>query len=80
MVFLSETGSAADMIRRYGRALGGARCVDAAPPALADPGLHCRASCQPDYRNRVCETGDEWRRLQALFALAIRANLFCYLR
>ncbi|WP_442499222.1 transposase [Methylobacter sp. sgz302048] len=31
LVFLSETGLSTDMIRRYGRALGGARCRDAAP-------------------------------------------------
>lgn len=31
LVFLDETGARADRIRRYGRALGGARCVDAAP-------------------------------------------------
>jgi hypothetical protein len=30
-VFLDETGITANMIRRYGRALGGARCRDAAP-------------------------------------------------
>jgi transposase len=31
LVFLDETGLSTDMIRRYGRALGGTRCVDAAP-------------------------------------------------
>jgi transposase len=31
LVFLDETGLSTDMIRRYGRALGGARCVDNAP-------------------------------------------------
>jgi len=31
LVFLDETGLSTDMIRRYGRAPGGARCVDAAP-------------------------------------------------
>jgi transposase len=31
LVFLDETGLSTDMIRRYGRALGGARCVDTAP-------------------------------------------------
>jgi len=31
LVFLDETGLSTDMIRRYGRALGGARCRDAAP-------------------------------------------------
>jgi transposase len=31
LVFLDETGLSTDRIRRYGRALGGARCVDAAP-------------------------------------------------
>lgn len=31
LVFLDETSASTDMIRRYGRALGGARCVDAAP-------------------------------------------------
>lgn len=31
LVFLDETGVSADMIRRYGWALGGARCWDAAP-------------------------------------------------
>jgi transposase len=31
LVFLDETGFSTDMIRRYGRALGGARCVDNAP-------------------------------------------------
>lgn len=31
LVFLDETGLSTDMIRRYGRALGGARCVDSAP-------------------------------------------------
>ncbi len=31
LVFLDETGITTDMLRRYGRALGGARCVDCAP-------------------------------------------------
>jgi len=31
LVFLDETGLSTDMIRRYGRALGGSRCVDTAP-------------------------------------------------
>ena len=31
LVFLDETGLSTDMIRRYGRALGGARCHDFAP-------------------------------------------------
>jgi transposase len=31
LVFLDETGLSTDMIRRYGRALGGARCQDSAP-------------------------------------------------
>ncbi len=31
LVFLDETGVSTDLIRRYGRALGGARCRDAAP-------------------------------------------------
>lgn len=31
LVLLDETGITADMRRRYGRALGGARCADAAP-------------------------------------------------
>jgi transposase len=31
LVFLDETGITTDMLRRYGRALGGARCVDSAP-------------------------------------------------
>lgn len=31
LVFLDETGLSTDMIRRYGRAPGGARCVDTAP-------------------------------------------------
>ncbi|WP_036248284.1 hypothetical protein [Methylobacter sp. BBA5.1] len=30
-LFLDETGVSTAMIRRYGRALGGARCQDAAP-------------------------------------------------
>jgi transposase len=30
-VFLDETGITTDRLRRYGRALGGARCKDAAP-------------------------------------------------
>ena len=30
-MFLDETSASTDMIRRYGRALGGARCVDDAP-------------------------------------------------
>ncbi|HEY8159379.1 MAG TPA: transposase, partial [Methylobacter sp.] len=30
-VFLDETSTSTDMIRRYGRALGSARCRDAAP-------------------------------------------------
>jgi transposase len=31
LVFLDETGVTTDMLRRYGRALGGARCMDSAP-------------------------------------------------
>jgi hypothetical protein len=31
LVFLDETSTSTDSIRRYGRALGGARCKDAAP-------------------------------------------------
>ena len=31
LVFLDETSVSTDMVRRYGRALGGARCRDAAP-------------------------------------------------
>ena len=31
LVFLDETGLSTDMIRRYGRALGGERCQDLAP-------------------------------------------------
>jgi transposase len=31
LVFLDETSASTDSIRRYGRALGGARCKDAAP-------------------------------------------------
>ncbi|MGJ0486145.1 MAG: IS630 family transposase [Methylomicrobium sp.] len=31
LVFLDETGITIDMLRRYGRALGGARCKDSAP-------------------------------------------------
>ncbi|MGZ5031515.1 MAG: IS630 family transposase [Methylobacter sp.] len=31
LVFLDETSTSTDMIRRYGRTLGGARCVDNAP-------------------------------------------------
>lgn len=31
LVFLDETGATTDMIRRYGRAKGGARCFDDAP-------------------------------------------------
>jgi transposase len=31
LVFPDETSASTDMIRRYGRALGGARCKDAAP-------------------------------------------------
>jgi ABC-type hemin transport system ATPase subunit len=31
LVFLDETGVSTDMIRHYGRALGGTRCRDAAP-------------------------------------------------
>jgi transposase len=31
LVFLDETGARTDMIRRYGRAKGGARCLDDAP-------------------------------------------------
>lgn len=31
LVFLDETGLSTDMIRRYGRAWGGARCQDFAP-------------------------------------------------
>lgn len=31
LVFLDETGITTDMLRRYGRALGGARCKDSAP-------------------------------------------------
>jgi transposase len=31
LVFLDETGITTAMLRRYGRALGGARCVDSAP-------------------------------------------------
>lgn len=31
LVFLDETGITTDMLRRYGRAIGGARCVDSAP-------------------------------------------------
>ena len=31
LVFLDETGAKTDMIRRYGRAKGGARCLDKAP-------------------------------------------------
>jgi hypothetical protein len=31
LVFLNETGVTTNLIRRYGRALGGARCRDAAP-------------------------------------------------
>jgi transposase len=31
LVFLDETSASTDMIRRYGRELGGARCRDAAP-------------------------------------------------
>ncbi|MGJ0493212.1 IS630 family transposase, partial [Methylobacter sp.] len=31
LVFLDETGVSTDMIRRYGRALGGVRCRDTAP-------------------------------------------------
>ncbi|MGZ4979609.1 MAG: IS630 family transposase [Methylobacter sp.] len=31
LVFLDETSASTDMIRRYGRALGGARCQDSAP-------------------------------------------------
>jgi transposase len=31
LVFLDETGLSTDMIRRYGLALGGARCQDSAP-------------------------------------------------
>jgi transposase len=31
LVFLDETGISTDMLRRYGRALDGARCQDAAP-------------------------------------------------
>ena len=31
LVFLDETGLSTDMIRRYGRALGGVRCQDSAP-------------------------------------------------
>jgi hypothetical protein len=31
LVFLDETGITTDRLRRYGRALGGARCEDSAP-------------------------------------------------
>jgi transposase len=31
LVFLDETSASTDMIRRYGRAVGGQRCVDTAP-------------------------------------------------
>jgi len=31
LVFLDETSASTDMIRRYGRAVAGARCVDTAP-------------------------------------------------
>ncbi|MGZ5055405.1 MAG: IS630 family transposase [Methylobacter sp.] len=31
LVFLDETSASTDMIRRYGRALGGSRCKDATP-------------------------------------------------
>lgn len=31
LVFLDETGITTDMLRHYGRAIGGARCVDSAP-------------------------------------------------
>ncbi|WP_027159281.1 hypothetical protein [Methylobacter luteus] len=39
-VFLDETGLSTDMIRRYGRALDGAHCVDAALAGIgANPPL-----------------------------------------
>jgi hypothetical protein len=64
LVFLDETGlsTSTDMIRRYGRALGGARCQDSAPAGHYWQTLTFIAALRGDriMPPLVCGSGHEW--------------------
>jgi hypothetical protein len=73
LVFLDDTSASTGMIRRYGRAVGGQRCVDTAPAGHWQ--ILTFIAGGPAHGALVLESGYEWRRVQSVFKLPIRAKL-----
>lgn len=75
IVFLDETRLSTDMIRRYGRALGGAPCRDAAPAGHWQT-LTFIAGLRAVRLTALLMRGPglEWRSLQGISAFAIGAD------